>query len=184
MRSLRHLLFALLTLLVVAACGTSVTDPNPRMFGLTGRPGTSSPSGGGNNGGGGGSSSAMLTLVNQARQAAGLRSLTHNSKLDAAASLLCQEVAQTGISGHDQTGTAYPEPTDRLAAVGYTWSAWGENLITTGDSLTTPAAFTLWMNSPEHRANILGATFSEYGDAVGSGGTTGICWAQDFGTPR
>ncbi len=179
----RRALLAFLPLAILAAAcdnGTGVTDPHQEMFGANGPQGTSrDPTGPGNNS----TSSAMLSLVNQARQAAGLSALTHNSKLDAAAALLCQEIAQTGVSSHDQPGTKYPEPADRLAAVGYTWSMWGENLITWIPDLTTTEAFNDWMNSPDHRANIMNPSFTEYGDAVGSGGTQGQCWAQDFGTP-
>ena len=37
-----------------------------------------------------------------------------------------------------------------------------------------------WMNSPVHRANVLGATFSELGVGYWPGGDAGFYWVADF----
>ena len=100
------------------------------------------------------STSAIVSLTNQTRASNGLSPLAENAALDHDAAILCGEIAQTGVWSHEQTGTAYPAPQDRAAAVGYTWRALGENL-----AMTTTAdaqhVFSNWMNSPGHRDNIL-----------------------------
>ena len=171
MRSTRRLILAALPLaIVLAACSGSPSAPTGPAFGL---PATGTL--------GGPTASPMLVLTNQARAAAGLPALTHNSKLDAAAALLCHEIAQTGIIDHTQPGTAHPTPGDRVTAEGYVWHYVGENLNFGGDS-TMAVAFQNFMNSPPHRANILEPLVTNYGDAMVTVGNY-YCWVQDFAAP-
>lgn len=178
----RFALFPVLAILaVLAACdGTGVSDPNQEIFGLNGPQGSShSPSGNGNGSGTGG---VMLSLTNATRASVGVAALTGNSKLSAAAAMLCQELAQTGIVSHDQPGTKAPSEADRLAAVGYAYTSAAENL-TYGPDSTAQQAVNDFINSPDHYANVISATYTQYGDAMLKIGTN-YCWVQEFGAPQ
>jgi uncharacterized protein YkwD len=75
----------------------------------------------------------------------------------------------------------------RITAVGYNWFAAGENIAT---GFATPASvMSGWMNSPDHRANILNPTYTDIGigenpHPVRGYGTGGGTWTQDFGAAR
>ena len=125
--------------------------------------------------------SAIVSLTNQARASAGLAGLTESATLDRAAAILCSEIVQTGVWSHTQTGTAYPLMQDRAAAVGYAnWRALGENLAATVGA-DPQHVISAWMNSPDHKANILGASYTEIGVAQQQAGAD-VCSVQVFGT--
>jgi uncharacterized protein YkwD len=166
-------LFAMLPVagLTLAACGTLPMAPDsggPGAAGSTAQPVSAA------------SASAIISLTNQTRGSNGLSPLAENAALDHAAAILCSEIAQTGVWSHEQTGTAYPAPQDRANAVGYAWRALGENL-----AMTTTAdaqhVFNNWMNSPDHRANILQTSYTEIGVAQQQIGG-GVCSVQVFGS--
>jgi uncharacterized protein YkwD len=172
MRINRHALVVLpLACLALAACDVLPTSPYT--------PGSSAPAGAQAEPVSAASTSAIVALTNQTRTAAGLSPLAENAALDRDAAILCSEIAQTGVWSHEQTGTAYPAPQDRATAVGYTWRALGENL-----AMTTTAdaqhVFNNWMNSPEHRDNILETSYSEIGVAQQQIGGS-VCSVQVFG---
>jgi hypothetical protein len=68
-----------------------------------------------------------------------------------------------------------------MLAAGYSWSGWGENIAAGLD--TAEAVMDAWMQSPGHAANILSAGYSQIGIGVAVGGTYGIYWVEDFGSP-
>jgi uncharacterized protein YkwD len=123
---------------------------------------------------------AIVSLTNQARGSAGVAALVESASLDRAAAILCSEVAQTGVWSHTQTGTAYPTMQDRAAAVSYNWRALGENLAGTNGA-DPQHVVDNWMNSPDHRANILQASYTEIGVAQQQVGSL-VCSVQVFGT--
>ena len=119
--------------------------------------------------------SQIIQLINVQRANAGLGTLTVNGQLNAAAEIHARDMAATSsVSGpiqgmqHVLYGTAQPRPEDRLNAVGYTnWVhsfGWGENIAYGFPDAAS--VVTAWMNSPEHRANILNPNFTEIGMAV------------------
>ena len=78
-------------------------------------------------------------------------------------------------------GAKYPSPQDRLAAAGYRWSAYAEN-VASGQS--TPQSVTEgWMTSADHRANILNATYTELGIGYALDARGRPYFVQVFGTP-
>jgi uncharacterized protein YkwD len=79
------------------------------------------------------------------------------------------------------TGSDGSSPYQRMDAVGYKWSAAGENVAM--GYPTIPAVMSGWMGSPGHRANILHSGFVEYGGAVGIDKDGAEYWVSDFGTP-
>jgi hypothetical protein len=71
-----------------------------------------------------------------------------------------------------------------LQAVGYKYLNAGENLVI--DRNTSEEAVDAWMNSPDHRENILRPQFTEVGIGVASGVYQGIPTTyvvEEFGTP-
>lgn len=59
------------------------------------------------------------------------------------------------------TGSDDSEPWDRMVAAGYSYSWAGENIA--AGYQTPEAVVGGWMNSPDHRANILNCAFTETG---------------------
>jgi uncharacterized protein YkwD len=73
-------------------------------------------------------------------------------------------------------------PFDRMTAAGYVFRAAAENIA--AGQRTPESVVQAWMNSAGHRANILNCSLREIGVGVANGGSFGIYWTQDFGTPR
>jgi uncharacterized membrane protein YidH (DUF202 family) len=108
---------------------------------------------------------SLLNQTNQAREDAGYQSLTLNSKLDRAAYAKAQNMFEDQYWAHNAPdGTP---PWKWLGDVGYNYDVAGENLAK--NFSTTEAVMTAWMNSPEHKANILNAEYKDVGFAQMSG---------------
>ena len=122
---------------------------------------------------------AIIDAVNEERESAGVSALRANERLRNAARLHADQVAVRGRLEHTLRGTRYPTVADRLAAVDYTWRAYGENLASGQRSAS--AAVASWMSSRSHRANILNATFTETGVAVAADGRGRLYYVQLFG---
>jgi hypothetical protein len=106
----------------------------------------------------------IYSLTNDARWANGQAGLVRNAALDAVAQGWADQLAASGTLSHNpNTGGQIPGG----------WSSWGEN-VAQGypDGASMHAG---WMNSPGHRANILG-NFTDIGIAfvVGGGTTWGV----------
>jgi uncharacterized protein YkwD len=124
----------------------------------------------------------MASLTNAERRQAGLTPFTVNGALMRAAQLHADQMAVLGQMAHVLPGARYPEPQDRLAAVGYGWQAYAENVAY---GQTSPAsAINAWMNSSGHRANILNPGLTELGTAVATGADGRPYYVQVFGNPR
>jgi uncharacterized protein YkwD len=131
---------------------------------------------------------ATLCLVNEQRAQKGLGALTANSVLQAAALQHSQDMVKNDFFSHDSSSGEDFE--DRILRFNYAppnvaWVA-GENIAWGTLSLSTPDAIVVsWMNSPEHRANILGADYKELGvgvvPATPTGDPTGATYTADFG---
>ena len=125
---------------------------------------------------------AIVDLTNQERMRQGLATLRAEARLSNAAQIQADQMARIGRLDHVLPETQYPRPEDRLAAAGYPWQTYGENLASGYPDART--AVEGWMNSPGHRANIVGTAFTEIGvgHAVDSAGRA--YYAQVFGRPR
>lgn len=103
----------------------------------------------------------IVSLANQSRAAEGLGGLVHNSALDAVALDWAYQMAANGALSHN------PHTCDQIPGG---WMRCGEN-VAQGYS-SGVAVHEGWMNSPGHRANILG-DYTDIGVAlIESGGTT------------
>jgi uncharacterized protein YkwD len=113
--------------------------------------------------------SDVVPLTNQDRNAAGLASLTRNSCLDAVASGYAEQLARSGVLGHNAgAGAAVTEC--RPGA------AWGDNVGTAAPCSAALLEET-WMASPGHRHNILTGEFRSIGVGAWTD-TAGACWVQ------
>jgi hypothetical protein len=106
-----------------------------------------------------------VALVNRERTAAGLSLLSESRVLDVIAATRAQQMTVDGLT-HVRPGSTVMAVTQLLKqdAVTYTWD--GENIFWAGgppfdDAVTSAEAW--WMNSPEHRDNILSPHFRQVG---------------------
>jgi uncharacterized protein YkwD len=133
--------------------------------------------------GGGGPSSEeaiLLGLINEHRAANGRAALTRHDQLDAAAVRHSQDEAEHTFSDH--TGSDGSTPDRRIAATGYAFDWWGENIYYGGGS--AHEAFDWWKNSAGHNANMLSDHFEEIGIARAFSSASGYWyWTTDFASP-
>ncbi|MGW5567695.1 CAP domain-containing protein [Streptomyces tendae] len=117
----------------------------------------------------------VLKLVNDERAKVGCSPVAANSALRELAEDFSEAMATQGFFDHTDPGGA--TSWDRAAAAGISGLG-GEN-IARGQA-DAQAVMDAWMNSPDHRANILNCDFKTLGVGVhfGSGGPW---WTQDFG---
>jgi hypothetical protein len=101
----------------------------------------------------------VLDLVNRDRAAQGLGTLNGDSRLHDAARGHSQDMASNNFFSH--TGTGGTSPGDRIAAEGYSATAWGENIA--AGFLTAESVVTAWLNSPGHRDNMRNGIFTDAG---------------------
>jgi uncharacterized protein YkwD len=132
-------------------------------------------------GGGGGASPAsvtLLALVNAQRNAAGLPGLLWCPPLERSAQGHADDQAIHNTMTH--VGTDNSTLAQRVERAGYHgWSAISENVAAQWPS--ADAVMVGWMNSPEHRANILSPDFTYFGGGVGWSANGTTYWTQDFG---
>jgi uncharacterized protein YkwD len=112
---------------------------------------------------------ALLDDTNKLRQQNGLQPITLNQQLNQAAYLKVQDMFKQQYWAH--TAPDGTEPWKWLADAKYNYSVAGENLAK--NFYTADAATAAWMNSPEHRANVLSVDYTEVGFAVMSGPLAG-----------
>jgi uncharacterized protein YkwD len=131
---------------------------------------------------GSGPAAEMASLTNDQRAQNGLTPFRVSALLMQAAQIQADQMASLGQMAHVLPGARYPEPQDRLAAVGYRWQAYAENVAYGQGS--PAAAVTAWMGSAGHRANILNSGLTELGTAVATGSDRRPYYVQVFGNPR
>ncbi|KAG6943735.1 hypothetical protein JG688_00017457, partial [Phytophthora aleatoria] len=121
---------------------------------------------------------SMLASVNAQRAAQGLPALCMNTKLMAASMRHSTDMAVNNFMSH--TGSDGSTMSMRVTAAGYKWTRVAEN-VAAGQS-SVAAVMTSWMNSPGHRANILG-DYTMFGTAYAYniGSTYKHYWTQNFG---
>lgn len=136
--------------------------------------------------------SRTLNLHNQARATNGLATLCVHRTLTKAARFHSQEMINRDYFAHE----SFNGETDiaRMQRYGYTSSGfafvkYGENIYRgSGTSGSARSAFTWWMNSTGHRANILDPDFREVGIGVRKGDFQGqpgtSMFTVDFGVRR
>jgi len=127
----------------------------------------------------------ILELHNQARADNGLGPLCVDPILTEAARAHSQDMINQGYFSHTSPdGEDFP---DRLRRFGYTSNSVGENIGWGSGSLGEPdVRFEEWMNSSEHRPNILNDNFRDIGIGTSTGTYKGYnnttMYTVDFGS--
>ncbi|HLZ14810.1 MAG TPA: CAP domain-containing protein, partial [Candidatus Saccharimonadales bacterium] len=106
--------------------------------------------------------SALLQDTNTQRQGNSLAGLTLNDQLDQAAQAKANDMATRNYWSHNTPDGA--TPWTFIINAGYQYQTAGENLAYGFDS--SDATLTAWMNSPEHKANILNNTYTDVGFGI------------------
>jgi uncharacterized protein YkwD len=151
------------------------TSPTPKSSPTktTTRPATS----GGNSTAQSGDENKVVEITNQKRAAAGCGTVKVNTKLARAARLHSQDQAEHNNMSH--TGSDGSSPWQRSERAGYT-NAIGENVAM---GYRTPAAvMDGWMNSDDHRANILNCDAKAIGVGLAYASDGSPYWTQMFGS--
>jgi len=109
--------------------------------------------------------SALVRQINTLREDHGLRPFTVSAKLSNAAT---QHTREMGVDGYFEHESFDNSPFWKRIQKWYPsrgWSNWGvaENILWMSPDVTATGAVTTWLNSPEHRANMLSRTWREVG---------------------
>lgn len=109
----------------------------------------------------------VLEQLNAVRAANHLLPLKTNPKLVASAAQHAREMAADGYFAHPSADeTAFWKRIDRwYPSTGDRYWSVGENLLWSSPDVDAAGALLLWMQSPEHRSNILAARWREIGVA-------------------
>lgn len=126
--------------------------------------------------------SSLENFVNQTRQSVGLKPLAENEKLDQAAQMKAQNMVQDQYFNH--TSPSGVSPWFWFQQAGYNYKYAGENLAI--GFYESQEVYNAWLNSPEHRANIVNNNYTEVGTAVlgGFGSNNSIVVVQEFGSQQ
>jgi uncharacterized protein YkwD len=117
----------------------------------------------------GGAAGAQFSLINQDRAASGVAPLAYSASLARVAQYRAQDMLNRNYFSH------YDPATGLLAFAGLL-RLWGIAYTTAGENIawsTNPSMAginTMFMNSPEHRANILKAAYHRVGLGVATNG--------------
>ena len=143
--------------------GVTQLEPNSQLFGII-------------------ITNSLIDGTNKNRAADNLAPLQVSPLLQTAAQEKADDMATNGYFAH--TSPAGLTPWYWFDKVGYQYIAAGENLaVDFSDSQDVTNA---WMNSPEHRANILNGSYTQIGMATAQGTYNGhptIFVVELFGTP-
>jgi uncharacterized protein YkwD len=126
----------------------------------------------------------VIAMTNQERANRGLPPLLKDDRLTIAAEGHSLDMALNGFFDH--TGSDGSLPWDRGSRQGYNWWTYGEN-IAAGVGLCTDqgpsTVMDVWMNSPDHRDNILNPDYEDIGVGfVYDPQSTYTCyWTVNFG---
>ena len=116
-----------------------------------------------------------FTLLNQDRQANGLKALTLNSSLTNLGEKYAQDMIDRNYFSHyNPEGQS---PFDRMKAAGISYSYAGENIAINN---SVSGAETAFMNSSGHRANILNSNYTEVGIGIRKAGNGSLYVVQEF----
>jgi uncharacterized protein YkwD len=125
---------------------------------------------------------AVVDLTNQAREQNGLPPLQASPALVAMAQLQSNNMAQLNEMAHVLPGVAEPTLQSRAEAAGYNYAWLGENIAFNYPDATS--VVTAWMNSPEHRANILNPNYTDIGVGFAWNSLGQAYATEDFGSTQ
>ncbi|MDR3559272.1 MAG: CAP domain-containing protein [Candidatus Pacebacteria bacterium] len=123
----------------------------------------------------------VLSLINQDRETQGLPDLVLNTKLTAAATDHLNDMIANHYFAHNNPQGV--TPWHWFDQENYDYRYAGENLAI--NFTAAEDENTAWMNSPEHKKNILNPNYEETGIAIGAGtvdGQTSLLAVEEFGS--
>ena len=123
----------------------------------------------------------MIVRTNAARRAAGLTGLAKSVNLMSAAQIHADQMVKAGRMEHELSGQPYPTLKTRLAAVQYNVRAAAENIAEGQRSAGDVVA--MWMDSLNHRTNILSRDYTEVGTGVAVARNGRLYFVEVFGRP-
>ncbi len=149
-----------------AAAALPALPATPRgCDGATARPGTAAPAA---------LSAALLCAINVERATHGLPALPADPRVQAAASAHARDMVRRGYFAHRRAGG--PSLSRRLKRAGWRGRAAGEAIAYgCGSSATPLATLRMWLDSPPHRAILLGRGWSAAGVGVNRGAPVSGC---------
>lgn len=120
----------------------------------------------------------VLELVNEIRVANGRSPLELDVRLAFSAQGHSEDMTANNFMAH--TGSDGSNPGERMAAAGYPWSGWSENVA--AGQPTPESVVNAWMNSDGHRANILRESSEHVGIGYdyATGTNYGHYWTMNF----
>ena len=122
----------------------------------------------------------VVMITNQRRAENGRALLTMNVALNNAAQ--GHSNYQASINTMTHTGAGGTNAGQRIAAAGYSWSAWSENVAYGYPDAAS--VMNAWMNSSGHRANILNGNFTEIGVGLAYASDGRPYWTMVLARPR
>lgn len=125
----------------------------------------------------------VVDLVNQQRAAAGVAPLAMHLALNSAAQRMSNDMAAHDTmypagQSRPHIGSDGTTAGQRIAAAGYAWRAWAENI-----AAGQPDAASVvqgWMSSAGHRTNILNPGYTDIGVGLAYSASGVPYWTQDF----
>jgi len=123
---------------------------------------------------------SLESFVNQTRQSLGLKPLVENAKLNEVARLKAENMVANNYFAH--TSPTGVSPWYWFSKAGYNYKYAGENLAI--GFFDSQEVYQAWLNSPDHKANIVNPNYKEIGTAVlgGFGENNTIVVVQEFGS--
>ena len=121
----------------------------------------------------------IVELTNLERAKQNLPGLRTNDLLTCAACLHAAQMAVLNKLAHSLDGSCYPEVDSRLAAAGYKYMAYGENVA--WNQRDAASVLSSWMGSAGHRANILSVEFTDIGVSMAKNSKGEPYYTQVFG---
>lgn len=118
----------------------------------------------------------VIDLVNRQRSSNGLPLVKANWELCRVARYKSQDMINKNYFSH--TSPTYGSPFAMMESFGIRFSAAGENIAY--GQRTPQEVMNAWMNSPGHRANILGANYNQIGVGVAKASNGTLYWTQEF----
>ncbi|MGG4265432.1 CAP domain-containing protein [Peribacillus simplex] len=118
----------------------------------------------------------VLSLVNEERSKSGLPSLEMDTAVSNIANIKSEDMRDNNYFNH--TSPSYGSPCDMMKSFGISYKYAGENIAAGQPS--ADAVMKAWMNSPDHKANILNKNYTHIGIGHATGGKYTHYWTQQF----
>jgi uncharacterized protein YkwD len=123
----------------------------------------------------------IAVQLNQQREANGLSDLQVSPLLTDSAEWKSLHMSEYQYVAHDDPAPPVARPADqRISDCGYTYDTYIGEIIAEGYASPSDVV-AAWMNSPDHRANILGASYVVMGVGVAQDEFGVYWWTVDFG---